>query len=208
MPVLDQLASSLNFRGSEPNKLLARQIADNRDAAAIKELVANLHNKAVQSDCIKVLYEAGEINPELISGYARDFIALLDNKNNRMQWGAMTALDLITTENADLVFRSLGKIVAVAEKGSVITKDHCAGILIKLCAIENYTDDAFALLIELLQSCPGNQVPMYAEQALPVITSDTKGKFIKTLNDRLPDVEKDTKKKRIEKVIRKLTGNH
>ena len=205
MSVLDQLASSLNFRGTEPNKVLARQIAADNNTEAVKELVANLNNKAVQSDCIKVLYEAGEINPQLISGYAKNFIQLLESKNNRMQWGAMTALDLITIENADLVFNSLGKIIAIADKGSVITKDHCAGILIKLSSVEKYHLDAFSLFIELLQDCPSNQVPMYAEQALPVIDSDNKTKFIRTLNDRIPDIEKDAKKKRVEKVIRTIS---
>ena len=205
MSVLDQLASSLNFRGTEPNKVLARQIAAGNNTEAVKELIANLNNKSVQSDCIKVLYEAGEIKPDLISGYARAFIQLLDSKNNRMQWGAMTALDLITLENADLVFNSLGKIIAIADKGSVITKDHCVGILIKLSSVEKYHLNAFSLFIELLQDCPSNQVPMYAEQAIPVIDSENKTKFIRTLNDRLPDIEKDAKKKRVEKVIRKIS---
>ena len=206
MSVINQLASSLNFRGTEPNKALARQIAAENNHEAVKELVANLNNKAIQSDCIKVLYEAGEINPELIAGYAKDFIRLLDNKNNRMQWGAMTALDLITLQNADLVYNCLGKIVDIAEKGSVITKDHCMGILTKLCSVKQYAADAFAIFADLMQGCPSNQVPMYAEMALPVITPDMKTKFIKVLNDRIPDVEKDAKKKRIEKVIKKLTS--
>jgi hypothetical protein len=206
MSVIEKLASSQNESGTEPNKALARQIADTNDTAAIKELVGNLHNKSIQSDCIKVLYEAGEIRPELIAGYAKDFIGLLDNKNNRMQWGAMIALHTITEQNAGLVYNALDKITTIADKGSVITKDHCAGILIKLAGMEQYALNAFSLFIDLLQSCPSNQVPMYAEQAVPVINSDNKTKFLKVLNDRLHDVEKDAKKARVKKVIQKLTG--
>jgi len=204
MSVIDQLASSLNFRGTEPNKILARRIAETNDAAAVKELVSHLASKPVQSDCIKVLYETADINPMLILGYARDFIRLLDSKNNRMQWGAMTALDYITVGNEAVIYNSLGKICSIAEKGSVITKDHYAGILIKLCKLAEYAPDAFTLFIDLLRSCPSNQMPMYAEQALPVIDHENKAKFIKVLQERLPEVEKDAKKKRIEKILKKL----
>jgi hypothetical protein len=104
-----------------------------------------------------------------------------------------------------LVFNSLGKIIAIADKGSVITKDHCVGILLKLSSIEKYNLDAFSLFIDLLQDCPSNQVPMYAEQAIPVINSENKTKFIRTLNDRIPEIEKDAKKKRVEKVIKNIS---
>ncbi len=204
MSVLDKLASSLNIRGTEPNKILARQIAADQDKEAVAELIANLNNKSIQSDCIKVLYEAAEIDPKLILGYAKNFIALLDSKNNRMQWGAMIALDYITLENADLIYKSLGKIILIADKGSVITKDHCAGILIKLSSVPACSLNAFSLFIELLLSCPSNQIPMYAEQAIPVINADNKDKFIRALQTRLPDIEKDAKKKRVEAVIKKL----
>jgi len=202
--VLDKLASAQNIRNTESNKELAKQITGTGDKKAVAELIANLNNKAVQSDCIKVLYEIGDINPALITNYAPEFLSLLDSKNNRMQWGAMTALDMIAAENAALIYESLGKIMAIADKGSVITKDHCVGILIKLCTHKRYAADAFALFITLLQQCPPNQVPMYAEQALPVITKDNKEVFIRTLQARLPDIEKEPKKRRIEKVIKKL----
>ena len=46
---------------------------------------------------------------------------------------------------------------------------------------------------------------MYAENALPIINDKNKAAFIKTLNSRLPDIEKDTKRIRVEKVLKKLT---
>ena len=45
----------------------------------------------MQNDCIKV-YEVSEISAALIADYANNFIALLDHKNNRLQWGAMTVI--------------------------------------------------------------------------------------------------------------------
>jgi hypothetical protein len=55
-------------------------------------------------------------------------------------------------------------------------------------------------------TCPPNQLPMYAEQALPVINNDNKAKFIKVLETRLPDVDKESKKLRIRKVLKKLSS--
>ena len=76
------------------------------------------------------------MQPKLIVDYLNDFIALLESKNNRLQWGVMTAIDTITLEAPKEVYASLTKIIKAAEKGSVITKDHAIGILIKLCMIK------------------------------------------------------------------------
>ena len=207
MTVINKLASSLNRRDEVPNQDLAKQIAHKNDAKGVKELIENLknENKAIQSDCIKVLYEIGALQPKLLSGYAKEFIALLDHKNNRLQWGAMTALNSITNEIPKAVYSALPKIISVADKGSVITNDHCVAILIKLYSIPAYADKVFSLLNERLIISPVNQLPMYAENALPVINEKNKKVFIKTLTYRLSEIEKDKKRMRVEKVIKKLT---
>lgn len=208
MSVIPKLASSLGRRDEVPNQELAKEIADKNDKAAVKELVENLKSKSrdIQSDCIKVLYETGELNPELIAGYAEEFVALLDHKNNRLQWGAMSAIDSITTQNPRVVYGSLSKIIKASDKGSVITKDHAVNILIKLCAGKLYADEAFSLLIEQLLSCPTNQLPMYAERAVTIVSEKNKGIFTHTLTSRLGEIEKDTKRMRVEKVIKKLNA--
>ncbi len=141
----------------------------------------------------------------MIAGYITEMLALLNNKNNRLQWGGMIALDIITNENPPAIYKALPKIIDGADKGSVITNDHCVGLLIKLCAIKKYAADAFDLLNERLKKCPTNQLPMYAENALPIINDTNKAMLIKTLQARLPEIEKDTKRMRVEKVIKKLT---
>lgn len=208
MSVIPKLASSLDRRDEMPNQELAKQIAAKKDKKAVQELVDNLSNKSkdIQNDCIKVLYEIGEINPSLISDYAKEFIALLDHKNNRLQWGAMTAINTITLENPKVIYAALVKIIAAADRGSVITKDYGVNILIKLCSLKQYADNAFSLLIEQLLSSPTNQLPMYAEKAMPIINDKNKALFIKTLTSRLDDIEKDTKRKRVEKVIKKFSS--
>lgn len=206
MSIINQLASSLGRRDEIPNIELAKQIADDKNNKAIKELVENLNHKSkdIQNDCIKVIYEIGALNPKLISGYYADLALLLDSKNNRLQWGGMTALNTIVLEKPEVIFENLPKLVDVAEKGTVITKDNLMSILIKLCSVSKYSDDAFSLFNEQLMKSPTNQLPMYAENAMPIINDKNKTQFIKTLSSRLGDIEKDTKKARVEKVIKKL----
>lgn len=205
MSIISLLASSLGRKDEIPNQELAKQIVSKNDKDAIKELVENLNNKNknIQNDCIKVIYEIGTLKPLLIADFTNQLIALLDHKNNRLQWGAMTALDILTNEKPGEIFSALPGIIAVADRGSVITNDHCVGILIKFCAMANYAEDVFPLLIERLVICPTNQLPMYAENALPIINQKNKSVFIRTLTERLSEIEKETKRSRVEKVIKK-----
>jgi hypothetical protein len=206
MPILNKLASSLGRKDEIPNVELARKIADKDDKKAVAELIRLLKDKSrdVQHDSIKVLYEIGALKPALIASYADDFVELLNHKSNRMQWGAMTAISSIANEVPEKVYQSISYIINAADKGSVITKDQCVSILIKLCSVTRYHDNAFALLIGQLKSSAPNQLPMYAENALPIVKEKGRNIFIKTLTSRLEDVEKESKKKRIEKVLSKL----
>ncbi|MBZ4187501.1 hypothetical protein [Niabella beijingensis] len=208
MTIIDRLASSLNRRDEAPNTELARQIAAAGDKKAIAELIRHLadNNKNIRHDCIKTLYEIGAIRPSLLSGNTGDFIRLLDSNDNRMQWGAMAALLTVTAENPGPVFSALPKLAATAEKGSVITRDNYVGILIQLCGVKSLSEDAFALLNEQLATCPPNQLPMYAENALPVLLETQRQQFISTLGSRLNDLEKESKRKRLEKVLKKAVG--
>lgn len=205
MSVLDKIATALGRRDEVPNQELAKQIADSKDTKAIAELFENLNHKSkdIQHDCIKVIYEIGVLEPKLIAGYYVELAQLLDSKNNRMQWGGMTALKSITAEKPEIIFENLGKLTDVAEKGSVITKDNLMAILIMLCGMPKYAADAFSLFNEQLMKSLPNQLPMYAENALPIISVANKDLFIKTLTSRLDDIEKETKKTRVQKVIGK-----
>ena len=207
MSILNKLATSLNRRDEVPNQQLAKQIVEKKDTAAVKELFENLNNKSkdIQHDCIKVLYEIGERKPAMIAGYVKEFITLLESKNNRLQWGGMLALDKIALEDPKAIYSVLGKIISAADKGSVITRDGAVSILIKLCTLKQYSSAAFSLLVEQLLNSPTNQLPMYAENAIPIINEKIKSIFIKTLLSRIEEIEKDTGRKRIEKVIKKIS---
>ncbi|QMV43759.1 HEAT repeat domain-containing protein [Cohnella cholangitidis] len=206
MTVIGKLATSLHRKDEEPNVELARAIAEDGDDEAVKELAGNLthKDKSIQSDCIKVLYEIGMLEPSMIAEYYPLFADLLRSKNNRLVWGAMTALDSIASVQADAVYSVLSPILEAADKGSVITKDHGVGILIKLYQDERYADHVFPLLIGQLKGCPTNQLPMYAENALPAIRNQDKDELAETLMSRLIEIEKDSKRRRVEKAIEKL----
>ncbi len=206
MSVLNQLANALQIRSSEPNKVLAKKIAETNDTTAIKELAENLTNKdkLIQSDCIKTLYEAGELNPDLLKPYASLFVQLLDSKNNRMVWGAMTALSAAATQCAPELYKAIAKIVAIADKGTVITKDHAVNILVKLSAFKEYSADTIPLLLEQILTAPVNQMPTYTEKTATIIDAEHKAAFLNIITTRLPDIEGDAKRKRLEKVIKKL----
>ena len=208
MSIVEKLATSLGRKDEVPNQELAQEIVDKKDKNAVKELVAHLNDKGkdIPNDCIKVLYEIGNTAPTLLAPHIDELIAQLDSKNNRMQWGAMTAINTITTTKPAEVYNALGKLAYIADKGSVITKDNYVGILVKLADTKNYKNEALQLLHEQIQVALPNQLPMYAEQALPVIDAASKPIFINTLTQRLDDLEKESKRKRVEKVIKKLSA--
>src|SRR6185369_3184498 len=208
MSVLGQLATALGRRDEVPNQELAQRIVREGNTAAVQELVENLwhQNKAIPSDCIKVLYEIGAANPDLIAKYYKEFRKLLESKNNRLVWGAMMALDTIVLKQPKGVHRMLSKILITADSsGSVIARDHAVGILAKLATLKAYQRDCVALLIEQLMSCPNNQFAMYVEVSGPVIDAESREKFRKVVEKRARDLERESQKKRVAKVLKKLT---
>lgn len=207
MPVQSKLASALGRRDELPNIDLAIQIVKKKDESAIKELVALLSHKstALQNDSIKVLYETGEREPALIAGYLNVFLSLLKHKNNRLQWGAMQAIYSITEVQHTEVFKALPQIMEAAEKGSVITRDGAVNILVTLCHHKKYINSTYPLLLELIRMSPENQFPTYAEKALSFVTSELLTEFRNTLALRHQLMKQETKKKRIEKLLKKLS---
>jgi hypothetical protein len=208
MTVLDKLATALNRRDEVPNQLLAAEIVSTNDQPAVKELVDNLSNKnrAIQNDCIKVLYEIGARRPDLIAGYYREFGKLVDSRNNRLAWGAMTALDTIADHDPKAIYSLLGRIMEAADSGSVITRDHAVGILTKLGTLKAYERNCLPLLLDQLRTCPTNQLAMYAEKSLAVATDRNKKELVKVLAGRLDDLEKDSQVKRLQKVLKRLSS--
>lgn len=208
MSIVESLATTLGRRDEVPNQELARRIVREQNAAGVQELVENLRHKdrGIQGDCIKTPYEIGAANPDLIAKYYREFGQLLESKNNRLVWGAMMALDTIVLKEPKGIHRLLSQILtAVDRSGSVIARDHAVGILAKLGTLKPYRRDCVALLFEQLMSCPDNQFPMYAEMSAPLMDSDNRQRFRQILETRAAQLERDSAKKRVVRVLKKIT---
>lgn len=206
MNVLEKIASALNRRDEVPNQELAEAIVLKKDRAAVKDLILALEHKstAIQNDCIKVLYEIGERNEKMILPYLDTFIAVLKHKNNRLQWGSMHALDVLTPHAPAKIYAYLPQIMEAADLGSVITRDHAVGILIKLLQVDEYAKDAFDLYQEQLVKSPENQFPMYAERAAPFIPASSFEKFEHVLRGRLQGLSSQSRINRVKKILNRL----
>ncbi len=163
----ERLACSLGRNDEAPNVELAKELLAKRDTADIAEMAAGLRekNKAVANDCIKVLYEIGAGDPALIADYTADFLDLLGSRDNRMVWGAMTALGQVTALRPDVVFARLSDVVKAYEKGSVITVDNAISVLAHLCvAGPHYAKSVFPILLRHLETCRPKEIPQHAQR--------------------------------------------
>jgi hypothetical protein len=191
MSILNRIASLQNRRDEVPNQELARHLAAGRDKTGIHEIAENLWNKKkdIQSDCIKVLYEIGYIEPELITGYAEDFIKLLKSKNNRLAWGAMIALSATAKVDPETIFKNLDVIKKAKETGSVISVDNAVSVLaITASAKQQYNKAIFPDLLSHLSTCRPKEVPQHAERTFPAVNAGNKNEFIKVLEKRMEDL--------------------
>ena len=191
MSVLNRLAYSLGRRDEVPNQELARELAAEKNKAGIKEIAENLWNKDknIQADCIKVLYEVGVIEPDLIADYAEDFVKLLRSKNNRLAWGGMTALAEVAKANPKAVFKNLDAIKKAKETGSVITVDNAISTLAYTAAAnDKYNETIFPYLLNHLSNCRPKEVPQHSEKTLPAVNASNKADFIKVLEKRMEDL--------------------
>ncbi len=203
MSVTDRLASSLGRRDDTPNKELAVELTQTRNADDVRELVANLDGKdrSVQSDSIKVLYELGDSAPDLIAEYAETFLALLKSRNNRLVWGAMSALATIAGLRAPLLYEHRDEIERAIDTGSVITADRGIKAL-SAVATEDvaYRADIFPYLMRHLATCRPKDVPQRAEAVLGAVDAENKTAFIDLLEERSTDMS-SSQLKRVRKVM-------
>ncbi len=207
MNVIKLLSSSLGVNNDIPNQKLAEEIAETNDSEAIKELVETLQtskDKKLQSDCIKTLYETGYKKPELIAEFLAVFVEFTKSKNNRLVWGSMIAISSIAKIRPKEVHKSLAAIMLAIDKGSVITKDCGVEILAKLAAHSDFEAACFPLLMEQLKFCSLKQFPQYAEKSVIAVNENNKQVFTELLESKIKELEKESQKKRVGKVMKKL----
>jgi hypothetical protein len=195
----------LGKRDEVPNQILAKELAENNDEEGVRIIAEHLwdQNSNIQSDCLKVLYELGMIEPELIGSFYNDFLKLLSHRNNRMVWGAMIALTTIAALKADQLFPEVGRIKSAIKEGSVITIDNGVKTLALIASKNsNYRKEIFPFLLEHLKTCRPKDVPQHAEHTMVAVDSANHIAFITVLNGRIPDLS-PAGLARVKKIIKK-----
>jgi len=208
--MLEALACQLGRRDEVPNIELAEKIVSLKDEEMVRELILGVKgkDKDIANDCIKVLYEVGQREPMLIQKYASEFISLLLSKNNRLVWGAMTALAEIADLESQVLFEHLAVLRAAYEKGSVITRDQSITVFAKLCkGGAAYEKVIFPMLIEHLSHCRPKEIGQHAERMALCIHTGNKEAFINVLQSR-KEYLTQAQKKRVEALISKIENAH
>jgi len=204
MSALERIAYFQGRRDDVPNQELAKQLVQAKDRAGIREIAANLWHKNlnVRSDCIKVLYEVGYLEPTLIADYAGDVLKLLQSKNNRLVWGAMITLSTIAGLKADELYPHRAEIQQAMADGSVITVD--AGVK-ALAAIasrnDTYRAELLPYLLRHLETCRPKDVPQHAQGTLEAVDGAHSAAFVAVLEKRLPDLS-GSQAARVRKAVR------
>lgn len=204
MSVLNRLATYQSRRDEAPNQELARELAEKKDRKGIREIAQNLwsDNANVKSDCLKVLYEIGYLDPTLVADYVEDFLKLLKSRNNRLVWGSMIALSTIAALKAGEIYAHLPEIQSTMQSGSVITKDNGVKILAVVAAQkETYRQKIFPDLLHHLATCRPKDVPQHAEKIVLAVNARHKEEFIAVLQTRMVDLS-PSQAARVRKVIK------
>jgi hypothetical protein len=204
MSVLERIAFFQGRRDEAANQQLARTLARRKDEAGIREIAHNLRNpnRNIQSDCLKVLYEVGYLDPALIADYAGEFLGLLSSKDNRMVWGSMIALGTIAPLQAGVIGPRLDEVLTALHRGSVITVVWGIRTLAGVAgASRRYRPKIIPHLLRQLESCLPRDVPTHALSCLPVIDNASLARFLAVLERRLPDLS-PSQAARLRKVMR------
>ena len=204
--MIEKIAFNLGRNDEEPNIDLAIELINLKDLEGIKEIVHGLKNKKEQiaNDCIKVLYEIGERNPQLIAEYVLDFIDLLKSRNNRLVWGGMTAISKITFLKPKEIFENIEIIINAYENGSVITRDNSISVFAKLAKThKKYEKLMLKKIVEHLATCRPKEVGQHAERAFICVNKENSKEFISVLLKRRESLS-DSQKKRVDKLIENI----
>ena len=207
--MLEKIACKLGRTDEQPNIALAIELSCSEDIAGIEGIARGLKDKdqAVANDCIKVLYEIGYRKPNLITGYACDFISLLSSKNNRLVWGGMIALGTIAGLVPDILFENFRIIKTAYDKGSVITRDHSISVFAGISkACPEYEKIVFPLILEHLRTCRPKEIPQHSERAAYCVNFGNKDAFLEVLNAR-KGILTPPQRKRVDKLITSMDGN-
>jgi hypothetical protein len=206
MSVMDRLAYNLGRKDDVPNQELAKELAETKNTSDIERIAAGLQDKErrIQSNCIKVLYEIGYIDPSLIAAYSENFVNLLRSSNNRLVWGSMTALSTIAGLKAHELYPHHEEIIRAVDKGSVITQDAGIKALADIAGADSaYRETLFPYLLDHLANCRPKDVAQRAEKIVTAVDTTNRQEFTDLVRKRM-EYLKPSQVKRLEKVLRSV----
>lgn len=206
MSVLGKIAYFQKRRDEVPNQQLARELAETKSRKEIQEIAENLWNKNrnIQSDCLKVLYEIGYINPGLIADYVQDFLKLLKNKNNRLVWGGMIALATIAEKRPREIWKNIDDVIDAVEHGSLITVVWGVKTLARVaCADKKYHTRIFPILLGQLEKCLPRDLPSHTESMLCAVDAINEKKLLSVLDRRRREMN-PSQITRLARILKKL----
>ena len=206
MSMIDTLAYSLGRQDEEPNIMLAEELAKTKNKSGIKEIADGLHNPKAQiaNDCIKVLYEIGRRNAELIADYVNVFIKLLSSKNKRLVWGSMTALSEIAELKPEEIFNQLDAVICAYQNGSVIAIDNSISVFAKLAKSgKKYEEKVFPIIIKHLETCRPKEAGQHAERAAVCINKHNAEMFRQALLKRRDSLTQ-AQQKRVDALLKRI----
>jgi hypothetical protein len=116
----------------------------------------------------------------------------------------MIALSSISSVIPETIYNELPTIANAIDNGSVITKDAGVALLANLMSVASQRADVLPVLLNELTICPPKQLPQYAEKTIIAVDEKNKQDYLMLLNERLPELGKDSQIKRVQKVIREI----
>jgi len=209
MSALEKIAYFQNIRSEVPNQQLAAELARDKNTVGIREIADNLthQNQNVCSDCLKVLYEIGYIEPALVAPFVLNFLALLSSKHNRMVWGSMIALATVARLCPEEIWKEIQSLLNIFEKGTVITVVWGIRLFAGLAAERpDYSKVLFPIMLHTLETCIPRDVPTHVESMLPAINPDNKQLVLDILSSRQSEFSSShlTRSKRIARKIQEI----
>ena len=205
MGYIDLIAYNLGRRSEVPNQVLARKLAEEKNEAGIKEIAGYLYdkNQSVASDCIKVMYEAGYIDANLIVPYAGDFIKLLGSGNNRMVWGAMIAIANVAYAAPEKVYPHRELILEKIKTGTVITNVWGVKAYINMAKPDKYYEELKPVIFKLQAGCRPVDFAKRAEYMMGSVRVKDIAQYIEILEGGKKSLSA-AGAKRTDRVIKKL----
>ncbi len=206
MTVLERIAYYQGRRDEVPNQQLARALARRKDTAGIREIARNLNNpnRSVQSDCLKVLYEIGYLDPGTDRRLRRRVSGSAGEQEQPDGVGEHDRARDDRPAEGQVIGSRLDEVLAALDRGTVITVVWGVRTLAGVAgASRSDRPRILPHLLRRLETCLPRDVPTHALSCFPAIDDASRDRFLAVLERRRPDLS-PSQAARLRKVIREF----